>query len=37
MKSIYYEHEQLDLLLTNDKTNKKVYVKYYIEQKIKTN
>ena len=33
--NILHEHEQLDLLLTNEKTNKKVYVKYYIEKKIR--
>lgn len=33
--NIFNEHNQLDLLLTNDKTQRKVYVKYYIEKKIR--
>ena len=33
--NIFNEHQQLDLLLKNDETNKKVYVKYYTEKKIR--
>uniref|UniRef100_A0A6C0C2Q4 RNA polymerase subunit H/Rpb5 C-terminal domain-containing protein n=1 Tax=viral metagenome TaxID=1070528 RepID=A0A6C0C2Q4_9ZZZZ len=33
--NILNEHQQLDLLLKNDETNKKVYVKYYTEKKIR--
>jgi DNA-directed RNA polymerase subunit H (RpoH/RPB5) len=33
--NIFNEHNQLDLLLTNPETNRKVYVKYYIEKKIR--
>ena len=33
--NIFNDNNQLDLLLTNPKTQKKVYVKYYIEKKIR--
>jgi len=33
--NIFNENQQLDLLLTNPETKKKVYVKYYIEKKIR--
>ena len=33
---ILVESEQLDMLLKNDKTNKKIYVKYYVNKQIKT-
>tara|TARA_B100001093_G_scaffold96864_1_gene88840 strand:+ start:2022 stop:2651 length:630 start_codon:yes stop_codon:yes gene_type:complete len=33
---ILAESEQLDMLLTNEKTNKKIYVKYYINKVLKT-
>ena len=32
---ILAESEQLDMLLTNEKTNKKIYVKYYINKVLK--
>ena len=34
--SILVENDQLDMLLENNKTNKKVYVKYYVDKGIKT-
>ena len=33
---ILVETEQLDMLLDNEKTNKKIYVKYYVNKQIKT-
>ena len=33
--NIFNDNNQLDLLLTNEETQKKVYVKYYIEKKIR--